>query len=82
MGDAVCGPGDNFVGIAMSYEIRAATGAELRRDGQLYSTYGVKATDDIVMYDCSKPTQVWSLTTTGGYDDPATKQVTVERRVP
>lgn len=79
MGTPDCGPGDTFVGISMTYEVRAATGAELRRDGSLYSTYGSKATDDIVLYDCSKASQVWKLTTTGGYGNSASKSVTVER---
>ncbi len=79
MGTPDCGPGDTFVGISMTYEVRAATGAELRRDGSLYSTYGSKATDDIVLYDCSKESQVWKLTTTGGYGDSASRSVTVER---
>ena len=69
-----CGPGDTFIGIEMSYEIRAATGAKLERDGDLYTTYVVKATNDIVQYDCSKASQTWKLTTTGGYgpEDSAT----------
>jgi hypothetical protein len=79
MGTPDCGPGDTFVGISMSYEVRAATGAELRRDGSLYSTYSSKANDDIVLYDCSEASQVWKLTTTGGYGDSASKSVTVER---
>ena len=79
MGAPECGLGDTFVGISMSFEVRAATGAELRRDGSLYSTYHSKATDDIVLYDCSKASQVWKLTTTGGYGDSASKSVTVDR---
>lgn len=79
MGEPDCGPGETFVGIGMSFEVRAATGAELRRDGALYSTYSTKATDDIVQYDCSKDSQVWMLTTTGGYGDPASDSVTVSR---
>lgn len=79
MGAPDCGPGDTFVGISMSFEVRAATGAELRRDGSLYSTYNTKATDDIVLYDCSETSQVWKLTTTGGYGNSASKSVTVDR---
>jgi hypothetical protein len=71
--------GDGMVGVAMSYELRAATGAELWRDGSLYSTYNVKATDDIVLYDCSKDSQAWKLTSTGGYGAPASKTVTVSK---
>ncbi len=79
MGEPDCGPGDTFVGISMSFEVRAATGAELRRDGSVYSTYSSKATDDIVLYDCSKESQVWKLTTTGGFGDSASKSVKVFR---
>jgi hypothetical protein len=77
MGLPDCGPGDTFVGISMSFEIRAATGAELRRDGALYSTYSTKATDDIILFDCSKNFQEFTLKTTGGYGQEASKKVTV-----
>ena len=72
-----CGGPDQFVGTSMRYEVRAATGAELRRDGAVYSTYAVKATDDIVLYDCTKASQTFKLTTTGGYGDAASKSVSV-----
>ena len=35
--------------------------------------------DDIVLYDCSKESQVWKLTTTGGFGDSASKSVKVFR---
>jgi hypothetical protein len=67
MGTPECGAGDTSIGIAMSFEIRAATGAALSRDGAPYSTYNTKATDDIIQYDCTKALQTFELTTTGGY---------------
>lgn len=72
-----CGGPDQFVGTSMRYQVRAATGAELRRDGAVYTTYAVKATDDIVLYDCTRASQTFKLTTTGGYGDAASKSVTV-----
>lgn len=77
MGIPDCGPGDTSTGISMSYEIRAATGAELRRDGGIYSTYGSKSSADIVVFDCTKAFQVFVLTTTGGYGEEASKEITV-----
>jgi hypothetical protein len=74
-----CSGGDPFVGINISFEIRAATGAELTRDGLLYSTYNTKATDDIVQYDCSQNDQEWILTTTGGYGPEASKSIKVSK---
>ena len=89
MGTPDCGLGDTFVGISMSFEVRAATGAKLFRDGSLYSTYTTKSTDDIVQFNCNadddpeddddKPDQLWRLTTTGGYGDSASKSVKVTR---
>jgi hypothetical protein len=80
MGEPDCGPGEDFDGISMTFEVRAATGAELERDDPPpYSTYGTKAADDIVLYDCSKATQVWTLTTTGGYGPAVSKSRTVTR---
>ena len=63
----------------MSYEIRAATGATLQRDGADYSTYNAKLADDIVLYDCMKEFQTFRLTTTGGYGDEAHEDVIVNR---
>jgi hypothetical protein len=74
-----CSGGETFVGINVSFEIRAATGAELSRDGMPYSTYNTKATDDIVMYDCSQNDQEWVLTTTGGYGPEASKSIKVSK---
>jgi hypothetical protein len=71
--------GGGMVGVAMSYELRAATGAELLRDGEPYTTYNLKATDDIVLFDCSKDSQAWKLATTGGYGAPASQTVTVAK---
>jgi hypothetical protein len=85
MGEPDCGPGDLSVGISMSYEIRAATGAQLWYDDApfgtylLYGTYFTKATDDIVQYMCDDPQVRWRLTTTGGYGDSASKSRTVNR---
>ena len=76
-----CGPGDTFIGIEMSFEIRAATGAKLERDGYPYTTYVVKGTNDIVQYDCSKASQTWKLTTTGGYGPKDTATVVVSQVV-
>ena len=77
-------PNDNaIVGIDLAFEVRAATGAELRRDGALYSTYSQKVVNTSgIMYDCSKEQQVFKLTTTGGYGDPASKSITVTRGAP
>ena len=74
-----CSGGETFVGINISFEIRAATGARLDRDGAPYSTYNTKATDDIVMYDCSQNDQEGRLTTPGGYGPAATKAIKVSK---
>ena len=79
MGTPDCGLGEDFDGISMSFEIRAATGAELWRGENLYGTYTTKADDQIVNYNCSKALEDWTLITTGGYGDPASKTVTVNR---
>ena len=69
--------GDDFTGVSMSYEVRAATGAQLKRDGDVYANYNTKAADDIVMFDCREESQLFRLTTTGGYGDPATQAIRV-----
>ena len=69
--------GDDFTGVNMSYEVRAATGAQLKRDGEVYANYTTKAADDIVMFDCREESQLFRLTTTGGYGDPATQAIRV-----
>lgn len=72
MGQPDCS-GGGTADVSMSFEIRAATGAELRVDGVLYSTYGVKASDDIIQVKCAPAgEQMWTLTTTGGYGPAAT----------
>jgi hypothetical protein len=79
---ASCPAESGSLGLALSYEIVAATGAELKRDGAIYSTYGGKTGDDIVQYDCTKASQTFRLTTTGGYGDAATMKVKVTRALP
>lgn len=79
VGKPDCSGVGRYVGVPMSFEVRAATGAELDRDGAPYSTYNVKATDDIVQYDCTQNDQEWTLTTTGGYGPAATKSIKVSK---
>lgn len=79
VGKPDCSGGDPFVGISISFQVRAATGATLDRDGAPYSTYNTKATDDIVQYDCSQNDQEWTLTTTGGYGPEATRSIKVSK---
>lgn len=79
VGKPDCSGGDPFVGISISFQVRAATGAMLDRDGAPYSTYNTKATDDIVQYDCSQNDQEWTLTTTGGYGPEATRSIKVSK---
>jgi hypothetical protein len=58
--------------VAVSYEIRAATGIELWRGSQLYATYSGKTSSDglTVPYDCTKSEVNYKIVTTGGYGDP------------
>lgn len=79
---AHCPTDSGVVGIDLDFEIRAATGAELERDGSLYSTYSSKEVHTSgIMYDCSKSFMTFRLTTTGGYGGNATKQITVNRQI-
>lgn len=78
MGDAACVEGgDTYVGVSMHYEVRAATGVDLKRDGVAYTSYTAKAWDDIVMFDCREESQLFRITTTGGFGDPATQAIRV-----
>jgi hypothetical protein len=62
------------IGINLNYEIKYATGAELSRDGQLYSTYSGKVVHTTgIVYDCTQHNQDFTLKTTGGYGTAATK---------
>ena len=74
-----CPTDSGQVGITMTYEIRAATGAELERDGQVYATYNGKQVTAPVMYDCSQNDQEFILTTTGGYGPEASKSIKVSK---
>jgi len=85
LGAANCPSGDpGSVGIALTYAISAATGVELKRDGAIYATYsGTTASNGLtVAYDCSKASQTFVLTTTGGFGSEATKQLVVQRSLP
>jgi len=83
MGRANCPDTAATVGIDMSYEIKFATGAELWRDGELYSTYSSKVVDTSgIVFDCGEPERTFTLITTGGYGSPATMDVIVKRRLP
>ncbi len=77
MGEADCGPGDVTTGISMSFEVRAATGAQLWRGDMVYGNYFSKDADDIVQSVCADDPEVWKLTTTGGYGPSASKSRTV-----
>jgi hypothetical protein len=79
LGPADCPTDSGSVGISFAYEIVAATGVQLKRDGEVYATYSGKANDDIVVYDCTKASQTFRLTTTGEYGDAATMKLVVER---
>lgn len=74
-----CPTDSGQVGITMTYEIRAATGAELTRDEVLWSTYNGKQVTAPVMYDCSQNDQEFILTTTGGYGPEASKSIKVSK---
>lgn len=82
-GVAHCPTDSGIVGIDLDFEIRAATGAELLRDGALYSTYSSKVVHTSgIMFECEKEFTTFRLTTTGGYGGNATKQITVDRQIP
>jgi hypothetical protein len=70
-----------IVGIAFGYEIASATGVSLKRDGAPYGDYsGKKSSSGLtVMYDCTKGSQTFVLTTTGGFGAEASKQIVVKR---
>jgi hypothetical protein len=79
LGPAECQSTSGSVGIAMSFEIVAATGAQLKIvGGQVYANYNTKATDDIIQFDCSKPSQTFRLTTTGGFGEEDTMKILVD----
>jgi hypothetical protein len=85
MGSADCPSSDpGSVAIAFAYEISAATGVELKRDGEIYSTYSGKtySSAQSVVYDCTKASQTFVLRTTGQFGEAATKQRVVERSLP
>ena len=82
LGPAACPSASGSVGIALSYEIVAATGAELKRDGAVYTTYSGKLNDDIVQFDCAKASQTFRLTTTGGFGEADTMKIVVNRSLP
>ena len=81
LGQPNCPGASGSVGIAIAYEIVAATGAELTRDGQLYTTYQTKKSGNgwNVVYECANTSQTFVLTTTGGFGPEATKQLVVKR---
>ncbi len=84
LGSADCPSDSGTVGIAFAYSISAATGVELKRDGQVYSTYSGKtfSSSQTVVYECSKDSQTFVLRTTGQFGDAATKQLVVDRSLP
>ncbi|MBA2381835.1 MAG: hypothetical protein H0V73_06965 [Chloroflexi bacterium] len=77
-----CPSNTGSVGIAFGYEIAAATGVVLERDGAVQATYsGKKSSNGLTaMYDCTQPSQTFVLTTTGGYGPEATRQLVVQRQ--
>ena len=81
LGQPACPGPSGSVGIAIGYEIVAATGATLTRDGAVYTTYSTKTSSSnwTVVYECSNPSQTFALTTTGGYGTEATKTIVVQR---
>ncbi|HXG25874.1 MAG TPA: hypothetical protein VNL94_03360 [Candidatus Binatia bacterium] len=70
-----CPTDSGTVSVTMTYEIRAATGAELRIDGVLWATYNGKQVSVPVGYDCTQNDQEFVLTTTGGYGPAATTSI-------
>lgn len=84
LGPAECPSTDpGTTGVAFAYEITAATGAQLLRDGAVYANYSSKeASGSTVAYDCTKESQTFVLTTTGGYGEEASKQLVVRRSLP
>lgn len=81
LGQPNCPGPSGSVGIAITYEIVAATGSTLTRDGAVYANYNGKTSSNgqTVVYECANPSQTFVLTTTGGYGTEATKQVIVQR---
>ena len=84
LGPAECPSAAGSVGIPFAYQVAAATGVELRRDGAVYSTYSGKTSSSglTVVYECSNESQTFVLTTTGGFGTQATKQLVVDRSLP
>jgi hypothetical protein len=82
LGTPACQPGDPSVAIFFQYQVVAATGVELDRDGSTYGTYSGKTSTNglSVVYDCTKDQQTFVLRTTGGYGPEATK--TIVRKKP
>jgi hypothetical protein len=71
------------VGITLKYEIKYATGVILERDGEIYANYAGKVVNTTgIAYQCSEGAQVFRLTTTGGYGQPDTMEITVTRQLP
>jgi hypothetical protein len=67
------------VGVNLNFEVKYATGAELKRDDILYSTYSTKVVHTTgITYDCTQHDQEFRLTTTGGYGTPATRTFLVK----
>jgi hypothetical protein len=80
LGQPAC-TSNNSVGIMFRYEIVAATGVKLTRDGAIQANYTGKtsSTGLTANYDCSKAQQTFVLTTTGGFGTEATKTIVVKR---
>lgn len=84
LGRADCPSTSGNLGITLTYEVTAATGVELKRDGAVYATYSNRMSSDglTVDYDCSRQSQTFVLTTIGGYGTAATRQLVVDRSLP
>jgi hypothetical protein len=82
VGPANCPSASGSVGVAMSFEIVAATGAQLKVDGAIYANYTGKTADVTIPFDCTKASQTFRLTTSGGYGEEDTMKVVVDRSLP
>ncbi len=76
-----CNAPSGSVGIALTYEVVAATGAQLKIDGAIYANYNGKTSSPglTIPYDCTKASQTFVLTTTGGYGQADKQKIVLER---
>jgi len=82
-GLAACPSASGNISIELSFEIVAATGAQLKVDGAVYANYSSKVVNTTIPFNCANPDpQTFRLTTTGGYGDADTMKVVVNRSLP